>query len=119
MAILKSPETYSNFVSELNIRDPFQQWQIVDVQFPSTANTDYVIRHKLAPQNPRDVHYRVIKQFNNGVVYESAAPGGKQWGSDFIVLRSDKASWCGRILLGVVKYPSFNLGVFPDIPSTP
>src|SRR5678816_4586119 len=86
-------------------RDPFVDWEIVDVQFPDDPDTDYVIRHSLGPDRPRDVHYRVIKQFTPGTVYESNAVGRKEWSNDFIVLRSDEGGWTGRLLLGLLNDP--------------
>jgi hypothetical protein len=102
-AATKSPETRAQLISELDDRDPFVSWQVVDVQFPEEENTDFVIPHNLRVNHPRDVHYRVIKQFTNGDIYESANADAKKWESDFIVLRSDVPKWTGRILLGVLK----------------
>lgn len=116
----KTPQygTQAEIDASLNQRDPFVQWQTVDVQFPATANTDYIIRHNLQVDNPKDIHYRVIKQFTGGSVYESVEPGTKPWTSSYIVLRSDFGGWTGRLMLGTLnKVPGFNtIGL--DIPNT-
>ncbi len=97
-----SLENVAGINTYLNQRDPFVQWEIADVQF-NDAGVDYVIRHNLQVSNPRDVHYRVIKQYTPGTVYEPTAHDAKQWTTDYIVLRSDTSQWTGRILLGVPK----------------
>lgn len=84
-------------------RDPFVGWQAVDVQFPSTPHSDYVIRHGLTVDNPKDVHYRVIKQFTSGTVYEAS---DAIWTHEYVVLRSDVANWTGRLLLGTLAEPA-------------
>lgn len=83
----------------LNKRDPFASWEWYDVQFPATPHTDLVIPHTLTVDEPKDVHYRVIKQFTAGTVYE--APSAV-WTHEYVVLRSDVGGWTGRILLGVL-----------------
>lgn len=95
---------------ELHLRIPFGIWQIVDVTFPSTPDTNLVIRHTLAPTKPGDVHYTVIKQTTAGVVYEALDADRKLWTPEFIVLRSDVGGWNGRLLLSLLKTSKPSLG---------
>ncbi len=93
---------------ELHNRIPFGRWQIVDVKFPTSANTDYVIPHMLEPSDPYDIQYVVLRQTMAGNVYEAnrgIVSDAKAWTTDFIVLRSDVASWTGRLLLVTLKKP--------------
>lgn len=99
----------------LTKRDPFVNWQVVDVQFPATPHSDYVIRHTLTVDDPKNVHYRIIKQFTGGTVYE--APDS-QWTPQFIVLRSDTTNWTGRLLLGTLDdQTNFDTTAY-DIPTS-
>lgn len=94
---------------QLHRRLPWGKWQIVDVKFPSGANTDYVIGHDLGPTDPQDVHYTVLKQTTAGTIYQSFAGSAKPWTTSYIVLRSDTSNWKGRILLTLLKNPmTFN-----------
>lgn len=91
--------------SNLTIEEvvPFGLWEIVDVKFPSSANVDYVIPHNLQPEDPYDVQITVLKQTTAGTVYQSTSGTTKPWNSKFIVLRSDTASWTGRLLLSLLR----------------
>lgn len=86
-------------------RWPFAKWELVDVTFPTTPDTDLTIPHLLKPSTPGDVHYMVIKQTTAGVVYETDVVGRKPSTTNFLVLRSDVASWHGRLLLGLLADP--------------
>ncbi len=82
---------------------PIGQWQLVDVVFPAAPDTEISIRHTLTPQQPRDIHYTVVRNCTGGTVYESQALNRKEWGTNFIVLCADNTSWKGRLLLWVPK----------------
>lgn len=97
------PSTNSDFDIALHERTPVAQWQIVEVEFPSTPDTDYEIVHRLKPPTAEEVEYTVLRQSTAGVVYEDRSAGRRKWGPNFIVLRSDTASWKGRLLLQVLK----------------
>jgi hypothetical protein len=119
VALSKRQSTRIEEQTGLKSRDPFVSWEIVDVQFPSTPDTDLVIRHNLHVEQPRDVHYRVIKQFTQGDVYETVEGGSTKWTTDYIVLRSDFGGWTGRLLLGVLdRIVEFDSGQFSIPPFT-
>lgn len=94
-------------VSETDLRTYVwaDAWEFVDVTFPTVANTDLVIRHKLGPAVPGSVHYQVVRQSTPGTVYEAptGTVGARKWTSDYIVLRSDTASWNGRLVLTLAR----------------
>lgn len=87
----------------LHDRVPDGQWEIVDVVFPATAQTDFQIPHSLSPASPEQLEYTVLRQATPGTVYEDRSATRTPWGPGFIILRSDTASWTGRILLRVLK----------------
>lgn len=90
---------------QIHKRSPVATWEIVDVVFPAVADTDYVIRHSLRPADPTSVHYTIIRATTGGTVYESQDIGRKPPTSSYLVLRSDVASWKGRLLLFTLKTP--------------
>jgi hypothetical protein len=88
---------------ELHDRVPDGQWEIVDVVFPATAGADFQIPHSLSPASPEQVEYTVLRQATPGTVYEDRSSTRAAWNPGYIVLRSDTASWTGRLLLRVLK----------------
>ncbi len=80
-------------------RLPFATTQFVDVAFPSTADVDLVIRHRLQTSRPDDVRYLVIQQEAAGSIYRDTSPDRRAWGSDYIILRTDTAGLKARLLL--------------------
>ncbi len=82
---------------------PFAQYQVVDVEFPSTADSDLIVRHGLDVKNPYDVQFTVLKQYQPGSVYEDDTIDKRPWQLGYVVLRSDTASWRGRLLLSVLR----------------
>jgi hypothetical protein len=118
----KVPTQKNKLDVDLNKRDPFVNWQMVDVQFPDTPNTDFLIPHNLRVANPYDIHYKVVKAFTPGDIYESDDVDAKKWTPDYIVLRSDMGGWTGRIQLGTLwDVENFNPGQFviPEPPEPP
>lgn len=94
-------------ITQLNHKtNPIGKWTYVDVQFPATPNTDCVIRHGLLPDSPNDVEYSIVRTTTGGTVYEPLeVVGAKASTTQYIILRSDTASWKGRLLLTVPKSP--------------
>ncbi len=98
-------EKTPNLDVTIHLYVPDGQWEIVDVTFPSTPDTDYKIRHNLTPPSNEQIEYTVLRQSTPGVVYEDRSPSRVPWGEKFIVLRSDVSSWHGRLMLRVLKNP--------------
>jgi hypothetical protein len=95
---------YKDVVRVIEEKTPVVDWEIVDVTFGGTPDTDLVIRHHLLPKNPNAVQYTVLRQTTPGVVYENRTPTNyKSWTTEYIVLRSDTAHWSGRLLLTLMK----------------
>lgn len=82
---------------------PFAQYQRVEVTFPSVADTDIVIRHKLNIANPDVVEYSLLKSDRAGLVYNDHASTRRPWGSSFLILRSSVASMKATLLLTVPR----------------
>jgi hypothetical protein len=111
--------------TEIHKRVPFGKWQIVDVTFPDTINTDCIIPHNLLPNKPSDVQYTILRQTTVGDIYEGTDVNAKAWTKDYIVLRSITSKWQGRLLLTLLKdfktdfLPARNnSGTFPPLPDT-
>lgn len=82
---------------------PFAQYQRVTVTFPSVADTDLIIRHKLTLVNPENVEYTILKQDRAGSVYNDPSATRRVWESGFITLRCSVASLKATILLTVPR----------------
>jgi hypothetical protein len=77
-------------------RSPFASWQMVEVLFPASANTDVDIRHTLTPTTPNQLGWLIVRSSGAGVVYRGF---GSTWGVGYIRLRSSLASHRATLLL--------------------
>lgn len=78
---------------------PFGQYEYVDVTFPPTAGEDVVVRYeKLRPESYGDVRW--IDVCPNGAM---VSKGAKAWGSQYVVLKANVASYETRVLLFVER----------------
>ena len=83
---------------------PWAQYERVTVTFPSTPNTDLIVRFStLRPPDVNQVEYLVVNKDRGGSVYNDHSATRKAWGSGFIVLRSDTANMTATILLTVPR----------------
>lgn len=81
---------------------PFSQWQIVEVTFPSTPNTDVLVTHNMSPDNPEDIGYLVLRC--SAPVYSIShdmSGTRRPWVNGLIALRSSVPSTQATILLFV------------------
>lgn len=83
------------------LEQPFAQWEEVDVTFPSTPNTDTIVRHTLVPQSPEAINYIPIRKAQASHVYHDASGTRKPWQKGYIVVRSDIANAKVTLLLYV------------------
>ena len=97
--------TVHNSATDKSIREisPIAQYQLVEVVFPATPDTDLLVRHGLMVENPYDVYFQPVRQSTAGSVYEDVTPGRRAWASNYIVLRSDVASWTGTLMLTIMR----------------
>lgn len=82
-------------------KQPFAQWEEVDVTFPSSANTDIEVPHTLMPTDPEAINYIVLRKDRAGDVYHNTAYNRKPWQSTYILLRCTVASAQMKLLLYV------------------
>lgn len=80
---------------------PFSQWEVVEVTFPSTPDTDVIVPHTLSPPNPDAVSYVPLRASAAGDVYHDITVTRKAWQNTYVVLRCSAASVKARILLVV------------------
>lgn len=80
---------------------PYAQWQIVDVVFPATINTDYIIQHSLLPVSPEQVNYSVIRKGQIVDVYHDASGTRRPWQDGYIILRANVGNAKASLLLWV------------------
>lgn len=96
---------------ETDIRgaSPYSSTQLVDVVFNATANADTVIRHTLLPPNPNRVMWGVVNlelmttPSTVPVIYRDSSTNHRDWGADYIILRSNVAALKVTLLLGVPR----------------
>lgn len=84
-----------------DLKQPFAQWEVVDVTFPSAANTDLLVAHSLQPPSPEHVYYWPIRNAQAARVYHDVSGSRKPWQASYIWLRSDVASAKMTLLLFV------------------
>jgi hypothetical protein len=84
---------------DLLLGSPFAQYERVEVTFPSSANTDVVVKHSLQPTSPEDIEYTVLKLDRAGRVYNDQSATRKSWKQGYIYLRCDVASVKATVLL--------------------
>lgn len=80
---------------------PFAQWQLVDITFSATADTDTPVEHNLTPPTPEHVNYLVMRTDCAGVVYHDTTYNRTAWRSGVIQLRNSVASARATLLLWV------------------
>ena len=88
---------------ELLLGSEDAQYCRVDVTFPSTPDTDFVVTHTLRVVDPESVEYRVLRSDRAVLIYDNQSATRKTWGKGFIVLRADVASAKVRLLLTVPR----------------
>lgn len=86
--------------TERSKRSPFAKFTFVDVTF-GTANTDYIITHKLETPDPEVIRWWAIKNDTAGVVYRDAGTPPRVWGEGYVVLKCSVANANVRLLLFV------------------
>jgi hypothetical protein len=91
------------FNGDLLLGSPYAQYQRVEVTFPSTPDTDIVIKHTLQASNPEDLEYTIAKQDRAGFVYNDQGATRKDWKPGFLYLRCSVASLKATILLTVPR----------------
>lgn len=73
-------------------RNPYATSEIVEVTFPSGADSDHIIRHSLRPLDPEAIDYEVIRQEQAAIVYHDAGASRRIWSTGYVVLRCNVAS---------------------------
>lgn len=79
--------------------------QLVDVVFPSTANTDLAIGHQLKTDNPESIRWIPVSleftatPLDAPVIYKDASVNRRTWASSTIFLRCTVAGVRARLLL--------------------
>lgn len=66
---------------------PLSRYQVVSVTF-DTPDKDVDIAHELAPQDPEQVCFQVVRQNGTGVVYQDMTPTRLPWQQSHVFLRS-------------------------------
>lgn len=84
---------------DLLLGSPFARYERVTVTFPTTPNTDVVVRHSLQPSSPDAVEYAVLQKDRAGDVYNDQSATRKEWKQGYIYLRCSVASVKATILL--------------------
>lgn len=96
-------------VYNTDLTQPLAQWEVVDVTFPTGANTDCVIPHTLSPHNPEAINYIPIRKAQAADVYHDVSGTRTAWQSTYIILRSTVASARVTLLLFVSHAPARTL----------
>lgn len=84
-----------------DLAQPFAMWEEVEVNFPSTPNTDVVVPTTLQPTNPNTINYLPLRKSAAADVYHDVSITRKAWQPTYILLRSNVASVKMRLLLYV------------------
>lgn len=91
---------------------PVGRWQFVDVTFDA-PDKDVIIPHSLEPSAAEEVFYQVVRQSDEGSVFEaSSQPDAKKPTRNYIVLRCNQAGLRVRLLLTLVKSSAVGLEPF-------
>lgn len=80
---------------------PYAKWQRVDVTCPSSANTDFIVRHQLRVEDPENIEYAIKYKDRAVDIYQDMSITRRAWGDGFIVLRATVANAKVTLLLTV------------------
>jgi hypothetical protein len=80
---------------------PFLRYEYVTVTFPSSPDTDIDIAHSLAPSNPDEVDYEVVRKDRAADIYNDTSGTRRAWGSNYITLRCTVASAVVQLRLSI------------------
>lgn len=83
------------------LNQPFAQWELVDVTFPSTPDSDIQVPHGLQAPSPEHVYYIPVRNAQAVDVYHDVAGTRLPWQPTYIVLRANVASAKVTLLLFV------------------
>jgi hypothetical protein len=81
---------------------PFRKWDIRQVTFPDTPNTDLDLFHDLQPQADERVAYMVLQASAPTIVYHDRTPDRFPWSSNICRLRASTATVSVTLLLATV-----------------
>lgn len=82
---------------------PFSNFRFIDITFPTTANTDCIVKHDLVTDDPEGVLYIPLNQSAAGGIYNDQSATRKLWGTNYIILRSSVASLQAKLLLATER----------------
>lgn len=106
---LDTRRAFDHTEESVNRASPFAKWQYVSVTFPSTANIDVLIPHKLNPNDPESVLW-IPLNFEEpsapaaaAYIYRDAATNRRAWQRDYIVLRSPRTLFTCLFLLALPR----------------
>ena len=79
---------------------PTRKWQILSLTFPSTANTDFDIPHKLNANDPEGIGWIVLQAGQPVVIYKDISATRIPWARGVVRLRCTVPS--AQVVLALV-----------------